>query len=53
MTNEKTKSRKERRILHRTWSVVRHLVDDVEPDRLSTIAPIGADGVRVRPFSQN
>ena len=29
----------ERNVLQRTWSVVKHLVDDVEPDRLSTIAP--------------
>ncbi len=43
----------ERNVLQRTWSVVKHLVDDVEPDRLSTIAPIAADGTRVRPFSQN
>jgi hypothetical protein len=39
--------------LHRTWSVVTHFVDDVEPDRLSTVAPIGADGTRVKPFSQS
>jgi len=37
--------------LHRTWSYVTHLLDDVEPDRISTIAPIGADGTRVKPFS--
>lgn len=40
-------------ILHHTWSVVSHLLDDVEPDRISTIAPVGADGVRVQPYSQN
>jgi hypothetical protein len=45
--------RKGRDVLHRTWSVVTHLVDDVEPDRISTIAPVGATGNRVRPFSQN
>ncbi len=39
--------------LHKTWSVVRHLVDDVEPDRISTIAPIRADGTRAKPFCQN
>lgn len=39
--------------LHRTWSVVTHLVDDVEPDRISTVAPISATGSRVRPFCQN
>lgn len=44
---------KERNVLQRTWLVVKHLVDDVEPDRISTIAPIAADGSRVRPFSQN
>lgn len=42
-----------RNVLHRTWSVVTHLVDDVEPDRISTIAPVGADGARVQPFSQS
>lgn len=42
-----------RSILHRTWSVVTHLVDDVEPDRFSSVAPLGADGVRAKPFSQN
>jgi hypothetical protein len=47
------KSRRGRDILHRTWSVFTHLVDDVEPDRISTIAPIAATGTRVRPFSQN
>lgn len=47
------KLRRGRKVLHRTWSVVTHLVDDVEPDRISTIAPIAADGSRVRPFSQN
>ena len=41
------------RLLNQTWSVVSHLLDDVEPDRISTIAPVGADGVRVRPYSQN
>lgn len=41
------------RVLHRTWSVVTHLVDDVEPDPVSTVAPVGADGTRVKPFSQN
>lgn len=41
------------RILHHTWTVVSHLLDDVEPDRISTIAPIAADGTRVRPFCQN
>ena len=44
---------KERKVLRRTWTVVKHLLDDVEPDRISTIAPIAADGTRVRPFSQN
>ena len=39
--------------LHRTWAVVTHFVDDVEPDRFSSVAPIGADGTRVKPFSQN
>ncbi len=39
--------------LHRTWSVVSHLVDDIEPDRISTLAPMGADGLRAKPFSQN
>ncbi|MCB0901888.1 MAG: hypothetical protein KDB83_07180 [Actinobacteria bacterium] len=47
------KRRRGRKVLHRTWSVVSHLVDDIEPDRISTIAPIAADGTRVRPFSQN
>jgi hypothetical protein len=42
-----------RNFLHRTWSVVTHLVDDVEPDRISTIAPMAATGNRVRPFSQS
>jgi hypothetical protein len=37
--------------LHRAWAVVTHLVNDVEPDRICTIAPIGATGERVRPFS--
>lgn len=40
-------------VLNKTWSVVKHLVDDVEPDRISTIAPIQADGNRAKPFSQN
>jgi hypothetical protein len=48
-----TKLRRSRAMLHRTWAVVSHLVDDVEPDRISTIAPIAATGNRVRPFSQN
>lgn len=39
--------------LHRTWAVVTHLVDDVEPDRFSSVAPFAASGGRVRPFSQN
>jgi len=47
------KFRRGRKVLHRTWSVFSHLVDDVEPDRISTIAPISATGTRVRPFSQN
>ena len=47
------KLRRGQKVLHRTWSVVTHLVDDVEPDRISTIAPMAADGTRVRPFSQN
>jgi len=47
------KLRQTKDVLHRTWTVVTHLVDDVEPDRISTIAPIAADGMRVRPFSQN
>lgn len=41
------------KVLHKTWSVVRHLMDDVEPDRISTIAPVGADGNRAKPFVQN
>jgi transcription elongation GreA/GreB family factor len=45
--------RRGRKVLHRTWTVVTHLVDDIEPDRISTIAPIAADGSRVKPFSQN
>jgi hypothetical protein len=40
-------------MLHRTWSVVTHLVDDMEPNRMSSVAPIGADGARVKIFSQN
>ena len=48
-----TKLRRSRALLHRTWMVVSHLVDDVEPDRISTIAPMAATGNRVRPFSQN
>lgn len=44
---------KERTVLQKTWTVVKHLMDDVEPDRISTIAPIAADGSRVKPFSQN
>ena len=47
------KIRRGRKMLHRTLSVVAHLVDDVEPDRISTIAPISATGTRVKPFSQN
>ncbi len=42
-----------RNVLSRTWSVVTHLVDDVEPDRISTIAPMAANGTRIRPFSQS
>ncbi|MCU0298597.1 MAG: hypothetical protein MUF33_08775 [Candidatus Nanopelagicales bacterium] len=47
------KVRRGRGVLQRTWRVVTHLVDDVEPDRISTIAPVAADGTRVKPFSQN
>lgn len=47
------KFRRGRNVLHRTLSVVAHLVDDVEPDRISTIAPMSATGHRVKPFSQN
>ncbi len=47
------RTHKGKTILHKTWSVVTHLVDDVEPDRLSTVAPIGADGTRAKPFSQS
>lgn len=47
------KFRRGRKALHRTLSMVAHLVDDVEPDRISTIAPISATGTRVKPFSQN
>ena len=36
--------------LRRSWLVVSHLVDDVEPDRISTVAPMSATGSRVRPF---
>ena len=39
--------------MHRTWTVVTHFVDDVEPDRISTIAPLRADGTRAKPFSQS
>ncbi len=39
--------------LRRSWLVVSHLVDDVEPDRISTVAPMSATGSRVRPFCQN
>jgi hypothetical protein len=48
-----TRSNRARNFLHRTWSVVSHLVDDVEPDRLSTVAPMRADGTRAKPFSQS
>ena len=51
--NGTQKLRRGRHALRRTWSVVTHLVDDVEPDRISTIAPVGANGTRVRPFSQS
>lgn len=44
---------KESTVLQKTWTVVKRLMDDVEPDRISTIAPIAADGSRVKPFSQN
>lgn len=44
---------KERTMIQKTLTVVKHLMDDVEPDRISTIAPIAADGSRVKPFSQN
>jgi hypothetical protein len=47
------RSQRGRNILHRTWSVVTHFVDDVEPDRLSTVAPVGADGTRAKPFCQS
>ncbi len=47
------KVHKNRDMLHRTLSVLTHLVDDVEPDRISTIAPVAANGSRVKPFSQN
>lgn len=53
MMNGTVKLRQGRKVLHRALSVVTHLVDDVEPDRISTIAPMAADGTRVRPFSQN
>ncbi len=53
MMNSNVKLRPGRKVLHRTWTFVAHLVDDVEPDRISTIAPIAADGTRVKPFSQN
>jgi hypothetical protein len=51
--NGRPKLPRGRQILHRTMTVVAHLVDDVEPDRLSSVAPMGADGLRVKPFSQN
>lgn len=48
-----TRTHRGTNIIHRTWSMVTHLVDDIEPDRLSTVAPVGADGVRAKPFSQS
>lgn len=51
--NRNLKPHREPSILTRTWSVVTHLVDDVEPDRISTIAPMAANGTRVKPFSQS
>ena len=53
MMKDTVRLRRTKDVLHRTWTVVTHLVDDVEPDRISTIAPIAATGNRVRPFSQN
>lgn len=44
---------KESKVVQKTLTVVKHLMDDIEPDRISTIAPIAADGSRVKPFSQN
>jgi hypothetical protein len=51
--NGNLKHSRGRNILDRTWSVVTHLVDDVEPDSISTIAPMSANGTRVKPFSQS
>ncbi len=51
--NAHTRQYRGQKIVNRTWSVVAHLVDDVEPDRLSTVAPMGADGTRAKIFSQN
>ncbi len=53
MNEMKNTAKLGRAMLHLTWAVVSHLFDDVEPDRISTIAPIAATGDRVRPFSQN
>jgi hypothetical protein len=51
--NGNLRLRRGHKALHKTWSVVTHLLDDVEPDRISTIAPVRADGTRAKPFSQS